>query len=200
MKSGIYEIRNKINGKRYIGSAVNVRRRLSRHKNNLRRGAHPNPHLNSAWNKYGEDSFDFKIIVHCPKEELIMREQEVIDNFHPEYNIRAVADSNLGMKWSEETRKKMSESHTGELHPNWGIHLSEETREKISRSLTRELHYNWGKRRELNHMWGRHHSEETRKKLSDAQTGRRSSKETRKKMSKSQRLRRERERLEPQTL
>ena len=38
-------------------------------------------------------------------------------------------------KVSEETRKKQSESHSGENHPLWGKHHSEETKEKIRTAI-----------------------------------------------------------------
>ena len=60
--SGIYKIANLVNGKRYIGGSVNLKHRLVCHKSGLRRGRHKNPHLQNAWNKYGEENFEFKII------------------------------------------------------------------------------------------------------------------------------------------
>ena len=36
---------------------------------------------------------------------------------------------------SEETRRKMSESHSGDKHPLWGKHHSEETKEKMRRAM-----------------------------------------------------------------
>ena len=56
---GIYFIRNKVNGKVYIGQAQQLRWRKSTHRGQLRRNAHYNPRLQSAWNKYGEDSFEW---------------------------------------------------------------------------------------------------------------------------------------------
>jgi len=59
----VYEIRNSINGKRYIGqSRWNNNKRLNNHRYYLRKGIHPNCYLQSAWNKYGEDSFEWNIL------------------------------------------------------------------------------------------------------------------------------------------
>ena len=60
--SGIYAIVNCVNGKRYVGSAVNFRRRLYGHRSHLRRGTHHNHHLQTAWVKYGHDAFVFFIL------------------------------------------------------------------------------------------------------------------------------------------
>lgn len=55
--SGVYEIRNTLNNKRYIGSSINIYRRWRDHKRMLNLSVHPNKHLQSAWNKYGEKHF-----------------------------------------------------------------------------------------------------------------------------------------------
>lgn len=61
-KSGIYYIKNNINNKCYIGSSVNIIKRLSHHKNRLNNNLHCNPHLQKSWNKYGKENFSFGII------------------------------------------------------------------------------------------------------------------------------------------
>lgn len=43
--SGIYQIYNPINNKRYIGSSINVERRLKEHLRNLEKNRHCNDHL-----------------------------------------------------------------------------------------------------------------------------------------------------------
>lgn len=62
MKSGIYKIENKVNGKVYIGSSNSIKRRWQKHKALLRHGKHQNSHLQAAWDKYGEDNFSFSVI------------------------------------------------------------------------------------------------------------------------------------------
>ena len=44
---------------------------------------------------------------------------------------------------SNETRKKMSDAHSGEKNHNFGKHHSEETRKKMSDAHSGEKHYNW---------------------------------------------------------
>ena len=61
--SGIYKIVNKVNGKYYVGGSKNIHKRWLEHKGLLRRNIHDNGHLQNAWNKYGEATFDF--IVEC---------------------------------------------------------------------------------------------------------------------------------------
>ena len=59
---GIYGIRNIANNKIYIGLSSDIYKRWKTHRNNLNKGKHINDHLQSAWNEYGENSFDFFII------------------------------------------------------------------------------------------------------------------------------------------
>jgi G:T-mismatch repair DNA endonuclease (very short patch repair protein) len=73
-------------------------------------------------------------------------------------------ESHIGKIPSEETRRKMSESHKGEKNYLYGKHLSEETRKKLS-----EVRKNPSKeRREAisKSLKGRHLSEETKRKMS----------------------------------
>lgn len=60
--AAIYAIRNRHDGKRYVGKTVNVTKRFSEHRSRLRAGVHANQHLQRAWNKYGEQAFAFEII------------------------------------------------------------------------------------------------------------------------------------------
>lgn len=97
MTSGIYAIVNSTNGKRYIGSAINIERRTGRHRSELLHGRHPNQKLQRAYDKYGRDSFTIEVLEEVENyHDLIPREQHWIDTLQPEYNIRADAASNRG--------------------------------------------------------------------------------------------------------
>ena len=82
--SGIYCIINIRNSKRYIGSSKNIRQRLWSHRAELRHNKHENTHLQSAWNKYGEQNFDYYILENCEEDLLLEREQWYIDTIKPE--------------------------------------------------------------------------------------------------------------------
>ena len=62
MKSGIYRIVNKVNGKYYIGSSIDIEKRYKRHINELRQGKHHSILLQRAYNKYGEVEFELEIL------------------------------------------------------------------------------------------------------------------------------------------
>jgi group I intron endonuclease len=113
MKSGIYKIVNIITGIFYIGSAVDLIKRWQDHQSDLYLNKHRNSYLQNAWNKYDPDAFQCIILETCPKDWLLVREQYYIDNLNAcdrsiGYNIAITAGSNLGVKWNEETRKRMS--------------------------------------------------------------------------------------------
>lgn len=109
-KSGIYEVRNTTNGKRYVGSAKSLSQRLGAHLKNLRKGKHHNRHLQFAWDKYGEQAFEFKVILYCNKENLLFYEQRALDTYNTMYNLAPTAGSQLGWKMPDETKQKRAAS------------------------------------------------------------------------------------------
>lgn len=83
------------------------------------------------------------------------------EKHHSESSKEKLRLANLGKHLSEETKKRISLSLSGENHPMFGKHLSEETKEKLRI-------VNLGKR---SPMLGKHHSELTKKKLRLANLG-----------------------------
>lgn len=117
---GIYIIKNKINGKFYVGSASNVTRRWQGHKYTLNRNINPCTRLQNAWNKYGENNFEFILLEKIEfttnnKEEIKIileeREQLYLDsldavNKDKGYNVCPVAGSSLGRRSKSATKTK----------------------------------------------------------------------------------------------
>lgn len=121
MNSGIYIITNTESQKCYIGSTVGFKHRWTQHRCDLRKDQHHNPHLQSAWNKYGESAFEF-IICECVEDEesLHIREQYWLD-YHrmltEVYNYGVVARSPmLGCAFTEEHKCKIGNSNRGRKH------------------------------------------------------------------------------------
>ena len=169
--SGIYKIINKTNGKYYIGSSVNIKKRWFNHKHELNKNNHGNDYLQNAWNKYGKDAFDFMIVESIPAEKLIEVEQQYLNNIEKDkcYNLSFIADK---IEMTIATRKKMSESHKGEKNANYGKRMSEGMKQAIRarNKLQKPTAEQKQKQREAllgdkNPMFGKHHSEETKKKI-----------------------------------
>ncbi|MGB9181786.1 MAG: GIY-YIG nuclease family protein, partial [Pyrinomonadaceae bacterium] len=76
---GVYQIVCLPTGKLYIGSALDLRTRWNHHRQSLRRGKHRNQHLQNAWNRYSETSFEFSIIELTTEMNLLQVEQMWID-------------------------------------------------------------------------------------------------------------------------
>lgn len=79
----IYEIKNKQNGKLYIGSTNNFIRRKAEHISKLNAGTHENRHLQRAWKKYGKDEFVFSILEEVEEDKCFEIEQQYLDSVKP---------------------------------------------------------------------------------------------------------------------
>lgn len=211
MPSGIYQLRNTVNGKCYIGSTKRLVARKSKHLTTLREGNHDNAHLQNAANKYGGNSLMFEVLLLCDPENLLLYEQMCIDCLKPEYNIcptagnclgvrhteeskRNMSVSKKGIRHSEESRRKMSIAMKGNTNPKGHV-VSEETRKKISASETgckKPPHTEEWKRKISKMQKGRKtppRTEEWKRKQSEAQKGHKTSDETRRRISEAQKAR-----------
>ncbi len=192
MNSGIYKIANKVTGDFYIGSTKNFEKRFKEHVSSLKNKRHVNTILQKVHNKYGIEKLSFDIIDTVKDlNQLESREQYYLDTLQPKYNIRVTANSNLGLKFSDEhkykiglankgktrskeQKKTLSEALKGREVWNKGVKtgpLSLKTRQKLSKA-----HKNIPRGPML---------EETKRKLSDINKGKKLSEETKKKISKS---------------
>jgi hypothetical protein len=93
-KVGIYMLTNKINGKRYIGSSVNLRRRVLEYFNLGRLLRDPSMLINTSLLrevrgllKYGYYNFSFEVLEYCAVKDLMKQEKFYLDQLKPEYNI-----------------------------------------------------------------------------------------------------------------
>jgi len=88
MNASVYIIKNLVNKKVYIGSSVKVKRRFYEHTRKLDKNIHINLHLQAAWNKYGKNNFEFKVIYTIKKELIRKTEQFFINKYqslNPKY-------------------------------------------------------------------------------------------------------------------
>lgn len=140
-KPGIYKWINNINGNTYVGSGLNLAKRVGDYynKNELERNPRP---IHAALLKHGHDNFTLEILEYCKPDELIKREQYYLDLVKPEYNILKNAYSLLGFKHSDETiarlkLRSISEEHKKILSSaHLGKEVSQEVRDKLSLATT----------------------------------------------------------------
>lgn len=128
---GIYCIENLVNSKKYIGQSVNIHNRWNVHKAELRHNRHDNPHLQNAWNKYGENNFNFFILEQCDYTELDDKEIFYIryyDTYNSGYNLTIGGQGTSRKVFTDEERKAISERLKGHA-------VSEETRIKMRENM-----------------------------------------------------------------
>jgi len=104
-KSGVYRWTNKVNGKIYIGSSINLANRLKQYYGKRLASLKNVSLIYKALLKYGHTNFTLEILEYCNKQDSIKREQYYIDLLEPEYNIFSIAGSPLGRKLSLEIKK-----------------------------------------------------------------------------------------------
>ena len=154
MEGIIYKFLNNTNNKVYIGQTINEKNRYRDHKY-----CYSESLFHRAVKKYGFENFTYEVLEVLDVSELDKRERYWISYYQSNdlekvYNLTEGGDGSKGMKRSDETRKKMSESHKMKSS-NWkGHHPSEESKKKMSESHK-----------------GKHHSDETRKKMSESHKG-----------------------------
>ncbi len=108
----IYRIACTANGRAYFGSSINVKRRFYLHRRDLEAGNHHSPRLQSAWNKYGSEAFEFEVVEHVDDALfLVAREQCWIwRNEAILLNCSMIAGSPLGVKRTAEQKQRMKAS------------------------------------------------------------------------------------------
>lgn len=76
--SGVYSIRNSLNGKSYVGSSIDLGARFMDHKARLRHNRHYSKDLQADWNLEGEEFFEFVVLEFCNVDMLVLREDSWI--------------------------------------------------------------------------------------------------------------------------
>ncbi len=125
MTIGVYRIKNIDDGKQYIGSSIRLGRRLIEHKSRLRHNSHGNEYLQRAWNKHGENAFEFEILTELDTDIDTLRliERMYLYNLEPEYNMSMFPVRNYMY------------GRTGNKHPNYGKAMFREPHSEESKRL-----------------------------------------------------------------
>ena len=173
----IYEIRNDLNGKNYVG-----KHECSEGNDDYMGSGILLP---PAYKKYGIEHFTKRIIQYSPTEEHLNRSEELwIQEYKArgkaEYNIAAGGHGGNNIKYmtdeqKAEFRRKLRESHKGKKRAPF----TEEHRRKVSEAHKGKKMSEESKRK--NSEWhkgkpspmkGRKHSEETKQRISEVKKGR----------------------------
>ena len=196
----VYVHINKINGKMYVGQTVHGNRPHKRWDNG--NGYKYCPYFWKAIQKYGWNNFEHEIVANNLTaqeadnlEILLINKLNTMDSSMG-YNLNPGGTKNKTL--SEDTKKKISESHMGEKNPMYGVrltgekngmygkHLSDETKHKISKAqkgmkkkpLSEEAKRKISEKAkerlavpENNAFYGKHHTTEAKKKMSEAKKG-----------------------------
>lgn len=112
---GIYTITNRVNGKSYVGSSIDCARRIRNHRGDLVRNKHPSRHLQNAWNVYGAEAFEFRVVELVEDVNFLLAREQFwiwrLGTHHDGrgYNILEVPDRpSAGWTHSPETRARLS--------------------------------------------------------------------------------------------
>lgn len=157
-KSGIYLIHNNVNGKQYVGSGLDLGKRLATYFFPSRLS--DNRYISNSILKYGHGNFSVVILNILgntdisKKIDIISKEQEYLDLYKPVLNLNPTAGSSMGFKHSEESKKLISEFRKGKPLP-------EKTKKRLSVLFS-------GK---LNPFWSKVHCSSSLKKMSVSKLG-----------------------------
>lgn len=162
MARGIYKIINVVNNKFYVGSAVDLKRRKTRHFSELRNNKHPNGRLQNSWNKHGEQAFVFVVVEDLSDDADLLAAENVWLKEHVGkdycYNLGVDATApTLGM--------------SGELSPTWGYKHTNEAKAAIAATSKGRTQDEETIKRKTAHLIGKPKSAEVRAKISATLSG-----------------------------
>lgn len=148
----VYCIENKINGKKYVGiTKGDILRRFKRHKE-VAKYKDKKQHLHKAMLKHGIDNFVIYQIDETDNIEMLYEKEKFwikkLDTKNNGYNETDGGEGSFGRILSEETKRKISKSHSGKT-------LKKEHKEAIKQSM---LGQHQGKK---NPFYGKKHTEES---------------------------------------
>ena len=198
-KSGIYEIRNRLTKRSYIGQSMRIKKRWQDHKKVLSSEKKTNKFLLADYKKckelLGHDDFlEFHIIEvldgvsraeRLQKEEYWIKQAIAVYGKQSVYNFNCTPTAEINFSSPKGPRKSSSQYRNGVNHPYYGKSSpmrgkkhTEETRKKIAEASGQRTMSDEAKEKIRNANLGKKASEETREKLKIAHTGKTQSAET----------------------
>ena len=136
-KSGVYMFINNINKEIYIGSSLNLTRRMASYYYYTNSDKSSSMVIIRAMKKYGLENFSLGILEFCKQDSNVCLnlEQKWLDHYKPNYNVLTVAGSSFGFKHSAETIANLKKMLSKENHPKFGYTTSSETKKAINEGI-----------------------------------------------------------------
>lgn len=135
--TGVYLLKNNINGKIYVGSASGKHGFAGRWKNGGGYSKRDNSAVGNAIRKYGWNNFSKIILVFCPAQHCLRYEDLYLNYFQPwtstnkGYNVLKCAGSPRGHRMSEEIKSKQRQRMMGNSYRK-GIYHTDDVKIKMS--------------------------------------------------------------------
>lgn len=187
-KCGIYKFTNKIDGKVYIGQAVDIDVRYHRHICAAFNRNEDN-YFYCSLRKYGLDSFNFEILIECPIENLDYWEIFYIKYYCSNdsrfgYNLTEGGRSGTyGYKWTEEQKENQRQVQKQVMLDYFQSEKGKEQARNHSICMKGRKQSKETIEKRRNSLKGTKHSEEWNKKIGDKNRGRKHTELSRKHMS-----------------
>lgn len=171
-KSGVYQILNIKNGKRYIGASIKVRERINTHFRILKYGQH-NRNFQKDYDIFNIEDFIPSVLEYCSLSDLNIIEQRYVDIYLESelYNV-CIEDvcTRKGSTQPEESVKmsvRNSPDISGKNNPMYGNGHKISGKKNGMFGRTGELNPFYGKGHfgNENHFYGKSHSKETKNKI-----------------------------------
>lgn len=160
----IYCITNKTTGKKYIGKTkrpVSIRWASHCHDAFKRK---LDTHFARAIRQHGRDDFIVEVIEECVDADSLSKREifwiETMNTYHNGYNSTKGGDGGLGVKWSEEAKKRQSKNRIG-------MKFSEQHKANLSKSHQGKSSWNKGVTGAFNPLTGRKRSKEVCARISE---------------------------------
>jgi cytochrome c oxidase subunit 1 len=136
-KAGVYLFINNITNDLYVGSSINLTKRMVSYYYYVNSDKKSNLVIIRAIKKYGAENFSLGILEFCKQDHYICieLEQKWMDLYKPKYNVLTTAGNSFGYKHSMETINKLKEKLTKDNHPKFGYNTLAETKEAIRKGI-----------------------------------------------------------------
>lgn len=117
-------IRCKVSGKVYVGSSRNIEDRWRRHKGELRLGKHHSFKLQAAWNKHGEEAFEFTVLEVVSNGFISIVEQAYInkyDAYKKGYNCARLTSGGGGPSGEQNGKSKLTQARVNKIRHDFNL-------------------------------------------------------------------------------